>query len=151
MPLFLVTMGNFDAASTIDESVDLIELNHFHDEKGLPVYDQIIFYQWSDSQGKFHVRAWCLIEPKEVVSRRPILTSHDNRHHVRWFDNDQKIDRHLSSSLYKETWTQTDPERANKKILDERNRVALYRKPDKNVAASNKEIAPATEDVALRQ
>ena len=31
---------------TTDE-VDLIEVNHFHDEHGRLVFDQVIFYDWS--------------------------------------------------------------------------------------------------------
>ncbi len=153
MPLFLITLGDVDTNSKVHESVDLIELNHFHDEQGRPVYDQVIFYEWSASQAKYHVRAWCLIEPKEIVSRRPVQSFSDDRYHVRWFDNDQHIYRHISSQLYRETWTQTDPERANKKILDERNRTALYKRPEKQTKENTKEQpTPSTteSDVALR-
>ncbi len=152
MPLLMVTLGNIDTSSSIHETVDLIELNHFHDEQGRPVYDQVIFYEWSASQAKYHVRAWCLVEPKEIVSRRPIHSHHDDRYHVRWFDNDQNIHRHISSPLYRETWTQTDPERANKKILDERNRTALYKRPERAASEKRKDVAqqPASEsDVAV--
>ncbi len=104
------------------ESVDLIELNHFHEEEGRHVYDQLIFYEWSPSQAKYHVRAWCLVEPKEF-SKLP--TEINGRTVVRWYDKDQQIDRRVSSPLYRETWTQVDPERANKKILPENQRTQL--------------------------
>ena len=152
VPLIMVTLGNVETNSSVHETVDLIELNHFHDEQGRPVYDQVIFYDWSASQAEYHVRAWCLVEPKEILSRRPIHSHHNDRHHVRWFDNDQSIHRHISSSLYRETWTQTDPERANKKILDERNRTALYKRPDKHATVKNKDAiqqANSDADVAL--
>ncbi len=115
-------------SATLRERVDLIELNHFHDENGKAVYDQVIFYEWSASQAKYHVRAWCLVEPKDVVSKRPIWQESDQSWHVRWHDTNDFADRHIASKLFRETWTQVDPERANKKILDERNRVALIKK-----------------------
>jgi hypothetical protein len=132
--LVMVTVGDQQLHSTAHESVDLIELNHFHDDAGRPVYDQVIFYEWSTGEGKYHVRAWCLVEPKDPISRRPSQTFSDNRYHVRWFDSDQNIKRHISSGLFRESWTQSDPERANKKILDERNRTALYKRPSKSAS-----------------
>ena len=127
LPLFLVALGDLDVSSTVHENVDLIELNHFHDEQGRHVYDQVIFYEYSQSTAQHLVRAWCLLEPSELISRRPTHSHHDDRYHVRWFDPDQNIRRHISSTQYRETWTQTDPERINKRVLDERNRTALYR------------------------
>ncbi len=123
--LLLITAAPIDVSRIASERVDLIELNHFHDECGKAVYDQVIFYEWSASQAKYHVRAWCLVEPRDIVSRRPTYTNQDDRYHVRWFDSDQSIHRHISSPLYRETWTHTDPERANKRILDEKMRTGL--------------------------
>ena len=41
--------------------VDLIELNHFMDEEGREVFQQVIFYDWCKVNKRFHVRAWRLI------------------------------------------------------------------------------------------
>ncbi len=127
----MVALGDIELSDSVHESVDLIELNHFHDDLGRHVYDQVIFYEWSAAQSQYLVRAWCLLEKDENFSRRPAKSHSDDRYHVRWFDNDQNIRRHISSRLFRETWTQTDPERLNKRILDERNRTALYRRADK--------------------
>ena len=35
------------------ESVDAIELNHFYDEQGRLVFDQLIFYEWSRRHAEF--------------------------------------------------------------------------------------------------
>ena len=129
VPLLFVAAGNLNRHASVYETVDLIELNHFHDEQGRRVYDQVIFYGWSETQNRFLVRAWCLIERDELFARRPAVSHADGRTHVQWFDLEQKMERHIASRQFRETWTQTDPERANKQILDERDRTALYQRP----------------------
>lgn len=52
------------------EHVDLIELNHFHDQAGKLVYDQVIFYERAPETGRFQVRAWCLVEDPERTNKR---------------------------------------------------------------------------------
>jgi len=123
-----MTLGESSASSVCTEEVDLIELNHFHDCLGRHVYDQVIFYEWSDELQRYHVRAWCLVEDREPVSRRPTRSYTDNRYHVRWYDRDQNLNRRISSQHYRESWTQVDPERANKKLLDERLRTSLVKR-----------------------
>ncbi len=151
VPLLIVALGDVGFTDTAHENVDLIELNHFHDDLGRHVYDQVIFYEWSEAQAQYLVRAWCLLEPTELISRRPTQSHHDDRYHVRWFDPDQNIRRHLSSRLYRETWTQTDPERMNKRILDERNRTALYRRPEtNNQRAAKQNIAQLSPEPVAR-
>jgi hypothetical protein len=126
--MLLMALGESSASSPCTEEVDLIELNHFHDCLGRHVYDQVIFYEWSDELQRYHVRAWCLVEDRETVSRRPTRSYTDNRVYVRWHDRDQNLNRHISSKHYRESWTQVDPERANKKLLDERLRTSLVKR-----------------------
>ena len=52
------------------DEVDLIEINHFYDGKGNPVFDQIIFYDWSPTQCRFNVRAWRLLKKPGQVPQR---------------------------------------------------------------------------------
>ena len=124
----LMILGESSSSSVCTEEVDLIELNHFHDCLGRHVYDQVIFYEWSDELQRYHVRAWCLVEDREPVSRRPTRSYTDNRYYVRWQDRDQNLNRRISSQHYRESWTQIDPERANKKLLDERLRTSLVKR-----------------------
>ena len=58
---------NNDVAS---ERVDLIEVNHFYDEQGDLVFDQIIFYDWSHPEGRYHVRAWRLLKTPAQLPRK---------------------------------------------------------------------------------
>ena len=38
--------------------VDLIEVNHFYDENGKRVFDQLIFWDWKPAEAAHRVRAW---------------------------------------------------------------------------------------------
>ena len=117
--------------NSVDEYVDLIELNHFYDQLGRPVYDQVIFYERAPETGRFQVRAWCLVEDRESLNRRPVKNYETQLYQVDWFDTDQRFLRKITSRLYRESWTQIDPERVNKKIHDERSRIAMAQCPRK--------------------
>ena len=128
-------------SNSASEYVDLIELNHFYDHKGQHVYDQVIFYERSAETGRFQVRAWCLVEDRHPLNRRPVKNANTDLYQVDWADNDQGMTRHITSRLYRESWTQLDPERANKKILDERSRISLIQNPRKFQAMQRQEEA----------
>ncbi|QDV22860.1 hypothetical protein [Aureliella helgolandensis] len=129
-PLLVSTSGHAPySRGELRERVDLIELNHRYDDLGRHAYDQVIFYEWSPDFCRFHVIAWCLIENDE--SRLPTQLAGSRDHVVRWYDRDEKIQREIRASLFRETWSKTDPERANKKLLDEKHRVSLMRLPQR--------------------
>ena len=123
--LVLILSSPLKLATNVAESVDCIELNHFYDHCGRLVYDQVIFYERVPETGKFRVRAWCLVEDREHLNRRPIKNEETGIYRVDWYDTDKKLQRSITSRLYRESWTQVDPERANKKFHDERLRVGL--------------------------
>lgn len=131
VPLLLAAEFDVRPSITLSERVDLIELNHFYDDLGRHVYDQVIFYEWASDSKDFQVRAWCLVDPKEYPNCNPWHTHHDDSWHVRWYDKDNRMIRHVDSEFYRETWTQTDPERASKRKLDEKLRTALVQPPSK--------------------
>lgn len=110
------------------EHVDSIELNHFYDSAGRLVYEQVIFYERAPETGRFQVRAWCLVEDRELLNRRPVKNESTGIYQVDWFDIDQRVRRTITSRLYRESWTQVDPERADKRVHDERLRVPLIRR-----------------------
>ena len=114
-----------------DEHVDLIELNHFYDQHGRLVYDQVIFYERAPDTGRFQVRAWCLVEDRESLNRRPTKNYQSELYEVDWYDTDQRLLRKVSSRLYRESWSQVDPERANKRMHDERLRLSMIQNPSK--------------------
>jgi hypothetical protein len=143
-----LSLGDPLGSKACEEQVDLIELNHFHDCLGRHVYDQVIFYEWSPEKMEFHVRAWCLVEEREPTSRRPVRSYANDLYNVRWHDRDQNLQRSISSRHFRESWTQVDPERANKKVLDERQRTALAKRrldPSKTPVESLETIEPIPE------
>ena len=127
LPLLLMASGPQDRESKIRQRVDLIELNHFFDDLGRHAYDQVIFFEWSEEYLRYDVIAWCLVEHQD--GRIPVLQPASGEHVVRWYDRDGKVHREVRSKLYRETWTQIDPERANKQLLEEKHRISLLRAP----------------------
>ena len=142
--LFFCAVVSSKGNPTADEYVDLIELNHFYDQQGRLVYDQVIFYERAPETGRFQVRAWCLVEDREDLNRRPVKNYQTQLYQVDWFDTDQRILRKVTSRLYRESWTQVDPERANKKVHDERLRISMIQNPKKFLAALT-QLQPAEE------
>jgi hypothetical protein len=122
---------------SVEEFVDLIELNHFYDAHGAHVYDQVIFYERSPETARFQVRAWCLVEDRDLYTRRPMWNPETKIVAVDWLDNDQRLLRKIKSKQFRESWTQIDPERADKRRLDERYRTALIQYPKKEVLMPN--------------
>lgn len=113
------------------EYVDLIETNHYFDHQGRLVYDQVVFYERTPTTGKFQVRAWCLVDDREYLNRRPVKNETTGLYQVDWYDTDKRILRKLTSRLFRESWSQVDPERDNKRFHPERLRVELVKKPEK--------------------
>jgi hypothetical protein len=138
--IFLCTTISSRGGHTTEEHVDLVELNHFFDQQGRLVYDQVIFYERAPETGRFQVRAWCLVEDRESLNRRPVKNETTGLYQVDWFDADQRLLRRITSSLYRESWTQLDPERANKKVHDERLRISMVQNPKKFLPVQSIEL-----------
>jgi len=102
------------------ESVDLIELNHFYDEHGRLVFDQVIFYDWSIGETRYNVRAWRLVKnPSQLPQREWDSDSYS----AIWQDGEQI--RNLRSKSLRETWTQYDPELLEREYLPKEKRKEL--------------------------
>jgi hypothetical protein len=110
-----------NASAVIRERVDLIELNHFVDEDGREVFRQVIFYDWSKTHHRFHVRAWRLVKSESQV---PIRRWNPDRYQCTWHDDG--LLRQVWAPKLRETWTQRDPERVNRALLPEDQRVPLF-------------------------
>ncbi|MCA9194621.1 MAG: hypothetical protein KDB03_22775 [Planctomycetales bacterium] len=125
IPLFWMIVGAGATQGELRQRVDLIELNHYFDDLGRHSFDQVIFYEWSPDYRRFHVIAWCLVEGD--VSRLPRRKAGTNDYVTSWYDRDTMRHRTVIAPLFRETWTQTDPERENRKLIDEKYRVSLLR------------------------
>ncbi len=104
----------------LKDSVDLVEVNHYHDARGQHVFDQLIFYDWSSQKRRFQVRAWRLIKAENQMPRR------DHRNGtwlVRWHDDGAM--REVTATSRRETWTQYDPELVERGNLPQEQRLDL--------------------------
>ncbi len=102
------------------QSVDLIELNHFIDQEGREVFRQVLFYDWSTTHRRYIIRAWRLVKSDSQLPRRHWAPA---RYECVW--HDEGLLREVSAPAFRETWTQYDPERKNRKLLAEDHRIPL--------------------------
>jgi hypothetical protein len=104
------------------DRVDLIEVNHFYDERGRLVFDQIIFYDWCSARGGFNIRAWRLLKSPD---QRPLAQRERGSYVSMWRDGDTL--RKVEAPAVRESWTQYDPELVERSVLPRDRRVGLRR------------------------
>jgi hypothetical protein len=104
------------------DDVDLIEVNHYYDEAGKHVFDQLIFYDWSREESRYHVRAWRLIKHP---SQFPLHDLRTDTYVATWQDGE--VLRSVSGDAFRETWTQYDPELLERSALPKSQRRELGR------------------------
>lgn len=102
------------------DTVDLVEVNHFYDEQGKLVFDQVIFYDWSEAHGRYNVRAWRLLKSNAQV---PYRNWRRGDFVAVWHDGD--ILREVRATSFRESWTQYDPELVEREFLPKDRRREL--------------------------
>ena len=112
--------------SKVEDRVDLLELNHKFDNQGRHVFSQVIAWERLPANGQYHVRAWKLIEKRESLTGWPVYNDMNQTWESHFVDMEigGKL-RVISSSLYRETFSQKDPESEDKKKLPHQLRLAL--------------------------
>jgi hypothetical protein len=120
----MAACGYHPAANVPEETVDLIEINHLYDEHGHPVFDQVLFYDWSAAHGRYQLRDWRLLKSPNQI---PLPSAKDREYVSVW--NDFKAGdtvRATKSRIVRETWTQFDPELAERDFLpaDQRRKLS---------------------------
>jgi hypothetical protein len=109
--------------SDAEETVDLIEINHFHDDQGRPVFDQILFYDWSPAQGRYQLRDWRLLKSQNQI---PLASARDREFVAVWTDPKTRDTlRATKAKIVRETWTHFDPELVEREYLAENLRRKL--------------------------
>jgi hypothetical protein len=124
--LLLASLGagqSWGSVGVAHEYVDMIEINHHYDCRGCHVYDQVIFWRQNPATLRFEVGSWILCDEQ---NKYPTRLS-DGLIHCRWRDGQQLRD--VRSRVLRESWTQTDPERVNRRQLDEVDRCGLICRP----------------------
>jgi hypothetical protein len=117
----LCSTGFGSSNSTIaKQRVDLIELNHFLDDTGRHVFDQLVFYEWNPDRSAYRVIAWRMVKRSGQLPQR---TWHPPGYLCIW--QDEGVMREIWAPAFRETWTQSDPERENRKTFSENRRPEL--------------------------
>lgn len=132
----VVVLGLNPTEDVARERVDLMEVNHFYDEQGRLVFDQVIFYDWSPEHSRYMVRAWRLVKNPTQLPERDWR---EGGYLAVWQDGE--VVRRVQAPSMRESWTQYDPELAEREYLPKERRKEL-----------RKELRGAKgESVAVRQ
>lgn len=96
----------------IPDTVDLIEVNHYHDQSGRLIINQVIYYDWDPATERHHVVAWRLLRCSGQLPRKDWQRG---LYVTRWRDMD--VWREVTARQVRETWTQEDPEVVERGLL----------------------------------
>lgn len=119
----LATLSLNPVSSTAVDSVDLVEINHFFDERGKLVFDQVIFYEWSPAAGRYQVRDWRLLKNPAQI---PVRNWRQGNYEAVWHDfKSHDMLRKVQAKMVRETWTQYDPELVERDFLSDEKRRKL--------------------------
>lgn len=135
--------GLTPAENSIHDEVDLVEINHFHDEKGRLVFDQIIFYDWCPVQHRYNVRDWRLLKS---VGQIPLRDWRSGQFLAIWHDfKDKNVLRTIRAGSVRESWTQYDPELVEREFLAQEKRRELSKliKRNQQTAEASATSGPA--------
>src|SRR4030095_15339767 len=116
----IVVLGLNPTEDVSREKVDLMEVNHFYDEQGRLVFDQVIFYDWSPEHSRYMVRAWRLGKNPTPLPQRDWR---EGGYLAVWQDGE--VVRRVQAPSMRESWTQYDPELAEREYLPKERREEL--------------------------
>lgn len=91
--------------------VDMMEVSHVYREDGEHCYTQLILWEWSPDYRRFNVMRWKLLdEPNEYPKKRGAT------YYVPGY----------KSRLFRQTWSQHDPEKRNKRLHSPEFRMNIH-------------------------
>jgi len=109
--------------SALKDACDLTEVNHYFDEHGRIVFDQLIWWDWNHNARRFECRDWRLAKQP---SQLPCRDWDRGGYVTTWQDGEQM--RIVRSRDFRETWLQFDPELYDRELLPKECRRVLRRK-----------------------
>jgi hypothetical protein len=101
----------------IEDVIDVVEINHFYSDNGDLIFDQLIYYRWSDPAERYQVVDWRLVKKSAQIPCHGIAI---------WLD-DETLRRVRVRHGVRETWTQHDPELLERSLLPVEERRKLGR------------------------
>ena len=120
LAVVIATLGSQSVENVVNDQVDLIEVNHFYDDQGRLVFDQVIFYDWDPARGRYDVRAWRLLKKPTQMPQRDVR---GRKFFATWHDGE--VLRHVEAEAMRESWTQYDPELVEREFLPKDKRREL--------------------------
>lgn len=117
--VLLLAVGLVPHSATIDDTCNVVEVNHFYDAEGKKVFTQAIFWGWNERSATYRVIAWRLL--KEPMPQA--LRNGRRGYQMIWYD-DHAL-RRVRSSMLRTTWTQFDPELQDRKNFPSEKRRGL--------------------------
>ena len=134
LALLLASVGSNPIEDVASDQVDLIEINHFHNEQGQHVFDQIIFYDWSPEHSRYQVRAFRMLKSPAQLPRR---NWQQGGFDTVWHDSQNgDVLRKVHSQSARESWTQHDPELVEREFLAKEKRRDLRKVTTGNTTAT---------------
>jgi len=128
--LLATAVARIERPEPLSEHVDLIEVNHFYDEQGRLVFEQVIFYDWSGKDCRFQVVDWRLLKHPSQI---PLRDWTRGGYSAVWHDFKMRdVLRLTTCDFTRESWTQYDPELVEREHLpqEKRRELCKVRKPD---------------------
>lgn len=122
--LILLLFGIIPQSFVVEDHIEVAEINHFYDEQGRLVFDQIIFYEDNRRANRLDIVDWRLIKDENIIPIR-----NNNGFSAIWYDNGTF--RKLNVREVRTSWTQYDPELVGREFLPKERRklLASPRKP----------------------
>ena len=109
----------------IDQTVDLIELNHYR--SGAAHYSQIILYRFSPDYRRHDVMMYRMLDEETTAPFDAPFKAGGVYYAPMPYDSDFKgAGRYVKSRKFRETWTDYDPETHQKKLFAEKFRIGLW-------------------------
>ena len=124
LSLLLASAGIVEVEVVVDDTVDLIEINHVSESTDRPGFTQVIFYDWDAQEGRFQVRTWRM---HKQIQQNPYRDWSNGRYTLRFYD--KGVLRAVHSQAVRHTWTNYDPELAARQDLPVHQRRGLTSHP----------------------
>ena len=118
--LFLLLFAIVPNDHVLHDNFDKVEVNHFYDDQGRHVFDQVLWYDWEKIYNRHTVHAWRLVK---LPGQIPTL-NRDTDLYESLFDDHDNL-RKVTAKYMVETWTQFDPELIDREFLPKERRREL--------------------------
>ena len=122
LTLIMAATSLVPQAPIVRDHVDTIELNHVYDLQGNHTLSQLIFWKQYGSSTRTYVVAWRLWKPGYPT---PVQDIQQGGVALLFYDGETL--RLVRAQSFRETWTQHDPEIADRLLLPQNSRLGLTR------------------------